>query len=130
MAVPHTVDGHDIPTNYNVCPNDGTAALPPDGVVFVENATSNVVTGANPFDGYVDNSVTNLTSTPNPQPGHNVTLTATVTSASNQISSGATVSFSQTTSTTVFGHTTTNSSVINGCSTQANWTTPVASGTI
>ena len=36
-----------------------------------------------------------------------MTLTATVTSATNQIASGATVAFSQTTTTTVFGHTTT-----------------------
>ena len=96
-------------------------------MVFVENGHLRTsVTGANPFDGYVDNSVTNLTSTLNPQPGHTVTLTATVTSASNQISSGATVSFSQTTPRQRTHHH--HSSVINDCSAQANWTAAVASG--
>ena len=59
------------------------------------------VTGANPFDDYLDNTVTNLVTNPSPAPttqGSAVTLTATVTSDSSQIPSGATVAFSQTTS--------------------------------
>ena len=55
-------------------------------------------TGANPFDDYVANSVTNLTASPAPTPvaGQAVTLTATVTSSIQQINTVATVSFSQT----------------------------------
>jgi hypothetical protein len=118
-------DTNNIATNYNNCPNNGTAPIPTNGVVFVQNAKSTPVTGANPFDNYVNNSVTNLTASPGaPTPNNPVTLTATVTSASNQISSGATVSFSQTT--TSFGFNST--AVIPACSAVSNWSAPVASG--
>ena len=33
-----TWDTANIPTNYNNCPNNGTAPIPPNGVVFVQNA--------------------------------------------------------------------------------------------
>ena len=126
----YSLDTNNIPANTNDCPNDGTAPLPANGVVFVQNATSGqTVTGANPFDAYVTNSATNLTSSPtSPVAGNSVTLTATVTSAVNQIGSNATVSFSQTTSTTKNGHTTTSSAVIPACSSVSNWSTPVAVG--
>ena len=88
--------------NTNNCPSNGTAFLPSNGVVFVENATAGeTVLGANPFDAYMANSVTNLTSNPTaPAQNAPVTLTATVTSSSNQLNNAATVAFSQTTSTT------------------------------
>jgi hypothetical protein len=118
-------DTNNIATNYNNCPNNGTAPIPTNGVVFVQNAKSTPVTGANPFDNYVNNSVTNLTASPGaPTPNNPVTLTATVTSASNQISSGATVSFSQTT--TSFGFNST--AVIPACSAVSNWSAPIAVG--
>ena len=103
--------------NTNNCPSNGVAPLPPNGVVFVENASSGeTVLGANPFDAYMANSVTNLTSNPaTPSPNTSVTLTATVTSSSNQLNNAATVAFSQTTSTTNFGHTTTSTAVIPTC---------------
>ena len=126
------------PTNFNDCPDNGTAPLPANGVVYVENNTGVVdnlgnpsVTqpGANPFDDYLANSVTNVTASPSsPTAGHAVTLTATVTSSVAPINTGATVSFSQTTSTTTNGHTTTNTSTISGCTAQANWSTPVQNG--
>jgi len=125
-----TVDGNNLSTNTNDCPTNGTAVLPQNGVVFVQNATAGqAVTGANPYDDYITNSATNLTSSPAaPTPSNPVTLTATVTSAVSQISSGATVAFSQTTSTTQFGHTTTSSAVIPACSTVSNWSAPVPVG--
>ncbi len=71
-----TWDTANIPTNYNDCPNNGTAPIPPNGVVFVQNAKSTPVTGANPFDNYINNSVTNLTASPtSPVAGQPVTLT-------------------------------------------------------
>ena len=126
----NTLDTNNILTNTNNCPNNGTAPLPLNGVVFVQNATAGqAVTGANPFDDYVTNSATNLTSSPAaPTPSNSVTLTATVTSAVQQISSGATVAFSQTTSTTSYYHTTTSSAVIPACSAVSNWSAPVAVG--
>ncbi|HVC67862.1 MAG TPA: fibronectin type III domain-containing protein, partial [Acidimicrobiales bacterium] len=103
---PATVNGQSITrsddnvaANNNDCPNDGTAYLPANGVVYVQNATAaDTVAGANPFDDLVNNSVTNLTSNPaSPVAGSPVTLTATVTSASSKIATNATVTFSQTT---------------------------------
>ena len=48
-AQPITWDTNNIPTNFNDCPNNGTAPLPANGVVYVANATaSQMVTGANP----------------------------------------------------------------------------------
>ena len=96
-----TWDTANIPTNYNNCPNNGTAPIPTNGVVFVQNAKqTHRSTGANPFDNYINNSVTNLTAVPtSPVAGQPVTLTATVTSANSQIPTGATVAFSQTTRT-------------------------------
>ncbi len=110
----YTWDNNNISTNLNNCPNDGTAPLPPNGVVFVQNApTSQTQQWANPLDDPVDTTVTNLTSSPSsPQAGRAVTLTATVTSDSNQIDNGATVAFSQTTNN--FGNIRT--AVINSCS--------------
>ncbi len=123
----YTLDQNNIPANQNDCPNNGTAPLPPNGVVFVQQATTGqTVTGANPFDAYVANSATNLTSTANPTPGATVTLTATVTSASSNISSGATVAFSQTTSGR-FGNSST-AIPTSGTCTGANWSAPVAVG--
>ena len=48
-----------IPTNYNNCPNDGT---PPPCQRRCLRRECHDASGAgrNPFDGYVDNSVTNL----------------------------------------------------------------------
>ena len=119
----YTWDTNNITTNVNNCPNNGTAPIPPNGVVFVQNATTaQTQTWANPFDDPIDNSVTNLASNPSsPTAGNSVTLTATVTSATNQLDSGATVAFSQTTR----SGTTTRSSVINSCSAQSI-STPVA----
>jgi fibronectin type 3 domain-containing protein len=124
---PVTQDANNIATNYNDCPNDGTYTnLPPNGVVFVQNAKAGqTVVGANPFDDYLNNTVTNLAATPSPPTaGNSVLLTATITSASNQIASGATVAFSQTTR----SGSTTSSAVIPACSNVSNWTAPVASG--
>ncbi len=126
-GTPVTWDDDNITTNYNNCPNDGTADLPAGGVVYVENATSSeTVTGANPFDDLVADTVTDVTADPSsPVAGQPVTLTATVTSSVSQIGAGATVDFGQTTSTTVSGHTTTSSSAIAGCASMADWSTPV-----
>ena len=92
-----TWDTANIPTNANNCPNNGTAPLPANGVVFVQNASPSAsIAGTNPFDSSVYNSVTNLAASPaTPVSGSPVTLTATVTSASNQLANGATVTFSQ-----------------------------------
>ena len=88
-------DGRGPPVNTNDCPNNGTAALPANGVVFVENATT-AQAWANPFDDAIDNSVTNLTEPDSsPTSGESVRLTATVTSDSSQLNSGAAVSFSR-----------------------------------
>ena len=128
-GTPVTWDTDNLADNDNDCPNDGTAPLPANGVVYVESATADqTVTGANPFDDYVANSATNLAASPaSPTPGHAVTLTATVTSSLAQIGSGATVAFSQTTSTTTDGHTTTTTEIA-GCASQANWSPPVQVG--
>ena len=101
-------DGNNTPGNTNDCPTDGTTAvpLPANGVVFVENATpAETKAWANPFDGPIVNTVTNVTSNPaNPAAGAaNVQLKATVTSASNQIPAGATVTFSHATCRTTSG---------------------------
>ena len=81
--------------NNNTCPVNGTAALPSNGVVYVDTAT-NPVAWANPFDDPIYNSVTNLILNPtSPAKNASVTLTATVTSGSNKIASGASVAFSQ-----------------------------------
>ena len=62
---PITRSNNNLSTNNNDCPNDGTAYLPSNGVVYVQNAsTGDTVTGANPFDDLVHNSVTNLTANP------------------------------------------------------------------
>jgi hypothetical protein len=129
-GTPVTWDNNNSATNYNNCPDSGTADLPANGVVYVENATSGeTVNGANPFDDLLANTVTNLTSSPvTPTAGNAVTLTATVTSSAGQISSGANVAFSQTTSTTVSGVTTTTTSVIAACSSVADWSNPVQVG--
>lgn len=109
--------------NTNNCPNNGTAPLPSNGVVFVNGANAaQTQQWANPLDDPIDNSVTNLTSNPtSPQAGRAVTLTATVKSASTKINSGATVAFSQTTISS--GRTQT--AVINSCS-AVSLSTPVA----
>ncbi len=107
-----TTDTNNVAANANNCPINGTASLPANGVVYVENASS-AQAWANPFDDPIANSVTNLTESGTMSSGHSVTLTATVTSDSNQLNSGATVSFSQTTSGRGGG-----SSTINGCSSQ------------
>lgn len=99
------------PNNTNDCPTTGgTAPIPPNGVVFVENATTaQTQAWASPFDDPIYNTVTNLTSSPayplTAKKSQPVTLTATVTSDSNQANTGATVAFSQTT--TSFFQTTT-----------------------
>ena len=147
-----TVDGNvisqptaNIATNGNNCPADGTPVpLPSNGVVFVQNASTQagsypcpvssgstvvqscMVTGANPLEDDVNNSVTNLTSAP--ASGGKVTLTATVTSANSQIAAGATMAFSQTTQTTTYGHTTTSTAVIPACANISNWSAPVSVG--
>jgi Fibronectin type III domain len=120
---PSGTDSLNAGTNTNNCPSNGTADLPSNGVVFVENASAaQTQSWSNPFDDPIYNSVTNITSSPSsPQAGHQVTLTATVTSGSNQLNSGATVSFSQTTK--QYNQTTT--SVITGCS-AVTLTSPVA----
>ena len=116
-------NGQGQPVNTNDCPNNGTAALPANGVVFVENATT-AQAWANPFDDAIDNSVTNLAESPSsPTSGESVKLTATVTSDSSQLNSGATVSFSQTTNNAHGCGTTT--ATINNCTTQT-LTTPAA----
>ena len=110
----YTWDNNNISANLNNCPNNGTAPLPANGVVFVQNAPSGQTQQwANPFDNPVDNTATNLTLQPQPAPGQSVvTLTATVKSVNNQLNNGATVAFSQTTITS--GRTQT--AVINSCS--------------
>jgi hypothetical protein len=119
----YTWDANNITTNVNPCPNNGTAPLPPNGVVFVENNTPKNNNGiasptqpwASPFDDATYNTVTNLTSTnSSPTPGASVPLTATVTSGSSQLDDDATVSFSQTTKSGNPSHT--SNSVISGCS--------------
>ena len=119
----YTWDTNNITSNVNNCPNNGTAPLPSNGVLFVQNNTSpnknNIASPtqpwANPFDDPTYNTVTNLTSSPSsPQAGQAVALTATVTSGSNQISSGATVAFKQTTRSSGVTSTTT----ISQCSAQ------------
>jgi titin len=118
-GVQYAWDTNNIPSNVNKCPNNGTAQLPDNGVVFVQNATSaQTQAWANPFDDATYNSATNLTSVPAAPLQANkvqaVTLTATVSSASSHPDAGATVAFSQTTKS--FFQTTT--SVINSCSAQ------------
>ncbi len=126
------VDQDNASNNSNDCPTDGSAPLPSNGVVYVQTAngqpTEPIDPGANPFDDYVANSVTNVTASPSPTPvtaGKTVLLTATVTSSVQQIASGASVSFSQTTTNTHGG---TSSSAISGCTSQANWSTVVPVG--
>ncbi len=116
-----TWDNNNISSNLNNCPNNGTAPLPPNGVVFVENApASQTQQWANPLDDPINNTVTNLTGSRNPPvAGQSITLTATVTSVSNQINNGATVAFSQTTKNP------TQTAVIGSCSAQT-LSTPVA----
>ena len=115
--------GQYVPGNLNDCPNNGTAPLPANGVVYVENSTSPQA-WANPFDDPIDNSVTNLTSNKtNPVAGNTVILTATVKSDSNQLNSGATVTFNQTTNSRFGG---TSTSAINNCS---NLSVPAPTGT-
>ena len=116
------VDSDNISTNSNSCPNDGTTvSLPSNGVVYVEDATAGQTQAwANPFDDPTYNTVTNVVANPVPvTTNSNGKLTATVTSGSNQINSGATVAFSQ--STTGFGGPT----VISSCSAVA-LSSPVA----
>ena len=126
-GTPVTWDNNNNASNFNDCPNNGSADLPSNGVVFVENATSGeTVTGANPFDDDVANSVTNVAANPSPpHAGSAVVLSATVTSSVSQIGTGATVAFNQTVSTTGGGTTT---SPITGCTSAANWTAPVPVG--
>ena len=118
------------PINTNNCPNDGTAPLPSNGVVFVENATAaQSQAWANPFDDPLSNTVTNVTSTPSsPAANVSVTLTAKVTSASSQLNTGATVAFSQATCRNVNGSTCQSwntAQTINNCSAAA-LSTPTA----
>ena len=118
------------PINTNNCPNDGTAPLPSNGVVFVENATAaQSQAWANPFDDPLSNTVTNVTSTPSsPAANASVTLTAKVTSASSQLNTGATVAFSQATCRNVNGSTCQSwntAQTINNCSAAA-LSTPTA----
>ena len=145
-----TVSGNTIsqPTanaaaNPSNCPNDGTwVPIPSNGVVFVQNATADASQqvalaktpvpdtsftsfNSNPFDDRINNTVTNLTSSPAPAKNTPLVLTATVTSATNQMPIGATVSFSQTTN-SGSGNTT---AVIPTCSSVSNWSTPIPSGT-
>jgi large repetitive protein len=121
-----TWDNNNLSTNYTDCPNDGTTAtIPASGIVYVESADGSasqpIQTGANPFDGYLANSVTNVTASPSPTPvvsGKTVTLTATITSSVPNIDAGASVSFSQT-MTSRYGS---SSQTISGCTSQADWT--------
>ena len=71
-------------------PEQRDGPLPPNGVVFVENApTEQTQAWANPLDDPAYNTATNLTSSPtSPQAGEGVTLTATVTSNSNRSTTG------------------------------------------
>ncbi|MGO9028723.1 MAG: hypothetical protein ACLQOZ_08880 [Acidimicrobiales bacterium] len=125
----YTWDTNNISTNLNNCPNNGTATLPPNGVVFVQNAnTAQTQAWSNPLDDPIYNTVTNLTSSPTPPTaGSSVTLTATVTSDGNQINAGATAAFSQTTCR--FGKAPcsggTNTSAISSCQSQP-MSTPAA----
>ena len=41
----YTWDNNNISSNVNSCPNNGTAPLPPNGVVFVQNADLRPDTG-------------------------------------------------------------------------------------
>ena len=93
----YTWDNNNLSSNLNQCPNNGTAPIPSNGVVFVEKATAGETQAfANPFDDPIANTVTNVTSSPaSPTANASVTLTATVTSSSSQISNGATMSFTQ-----------------------------------
>jgi len=126
-------DTNNIKTNLNNCPNDGTAPLPPNGVVYVQNATAAQTQAfANPFDDPVDNTVTNVTASPSsPSPNSQVTLTATVTSAGNAANGGgATVKFKQTIQTTCYSwwggsYSCKRTPVISGCTSQP-LSTPVA----
>ncbi len=111
-----------VPINTNNCPNNGTAPIPQNGVVFVENATTaQTQPFANPFDDPIANTVTNVLSNPAaPAANASVTLTATVTSSSSQLASGgATMSFSQAKCNTPSGtcNSWNNPATINGCST-------------
>ena len=92
-----TWDTANIASNTNDCPNNGSAPLPANGVVYVQNASpTDSIAGANPFGASVYNTVTNVTASPTtPVAGSPVTLTATITSASGQLNAGATVSFTQ-----------------------------------
>ena len=124
-GVSHQWDTNNLSANLNDCPNNGTAPIPPNGVVFVQKATAGqTVAGANPFDDAVSNSVTDLTANPSrPRRSASVTLTATVTSANPSLKTGATVTFRQTTSRRVctwwgMCWTRTSTSVIAGCSAQ------------
>ncbi len=101
-------DADNLSQNQNNCPSDGITAapIPSNGVVFVENATpAQTQTWANPFDGPIENTATNITSNPaNPAANaNNVQLTATITSASSQIVAGASVTFSHATCKTTSG---------------------------
>ena len=75
----YTWDTANISTNLNQCPNDGTAPLPSNGVVFVQNATSSQsVAWANPFDAPYSTTYTNVTQSPSPYTtSASMTLTAT-----------------------------------------------------
>ncbi len=130
----YTWDTNNITTNVNNCPNNGTAPIPSNGVVFVQNnsgtTNSNGVSTptqawANPFDDPTYNSVTNLTTTKTLPLAANtvqaVPLTATVTSGSSTLDQGATLAFKQSTKS---GNQTT-TSTINGCSAQT-LSSPVA----
>ncbi len=129
-------DNNNVPNNYTDCPTNGSGPLPADGVIYVETASGSagtstqppqpIIKGANPFDDYLANSVTNVTASPTPTPvtaGKQVTLTATVTSSVPQIGAGATVAFSQTENSGG-----TSSHAITSCASQANWSAPVAVG--
>ena len=85
-----------IATNPNNCPNDGTAPDPvqrgrlrPERHSRHPARPPHLLHGrrTNPFDDYVNNTVTNLTSNPRPPPRRPAAraLTATVTSANSQI---------------------------------------------
>ena len=107
----------------------------PNGVVYVEERHVRL---GNPADGDRRQPVRRLHGqlghqpdvrpAPARWPGKAVTLTATVTSSVSQIGSGATVAFSQTTSTTELRPHHDLDAPISGCASQANWSTPVAVG--
>ncbi len=109
------VDANNLSNDTSNCPiNGSTVGLPVNGVVYVENAGTSDP-WANPFDDPVFNSVTNLTSSPAPQTGKSLTLTATVTSDSSQLNSGATVAFYETTKSGFQ----TNTTAISNCTAQS-----------